>query len=252
MTPRIEVKSIEFSERRVPFQHPFRFGAVTVNEAPQIFVHVTVEVGGVRSSGAAAELMVPKWFNKDPGLSAGDTIDQLRKSAEIARGLYLGRKTPDTGFGLHAACAGAQVAECGKAGIPALAAHFGAAEIDKAILDALLRAQQMDFFSGMRSNIAGLDARLTPDLDDAAISDFLARCTVSPRIAVRYTIGMLDTLDSVDEAIRTKYRYFKIKLCGNPAKDRARLSDLAALLGDSDYRATLDANEQYQSVADLN
>src|SRR5215468_2412296 len=138
MTPRIEVKSIEFSERRVPFQHPFRFGAVTVNEAPQIFVHVTVEVDGVRSSGAAAELMVPKWFNKDPGLSAADTIDQLRQSAEIARALYLGRKTPDTAFGLHAACAGAQVAACGKASIPALAANFGAAEIDKSILDALL------------------------------------------------------------------------------------------------------------------
>jgi hypothetical protein len=104
----------------------------------------------------------------------------------------------------------------------------------------------------MRNNIAGLDARLTPDLDAAAIADFLAGRTVSPRIAVRYTIGMLDTLDSVDEAVRAKYRYFKIKLCGNPATDRARLSDLAALLGNGDYRATLDANEQYQSIADLN
>jgi hypothetical protein len=252
MTSRIAVKRIEFSERRVPFQHPFRFGAVTVNEAPQIFVHVTIEVDGKRSSGAAAELMVPKWFNKDSSLSAADTIDQLRQSAEIARRLYLGWKTPDTAFGLHAACTDAQVMACGKAGIPALAANFGAAEIDKAILDALLRAQRMGFFDGMRSNIAGLDARLTPDLDDAAISDFLARRTVSPRIAVRYTIGMLDTLDSVREAIREKYRYFKIKLCGDPANDRTRLFDLAALLGDSDYRATLDANEQYQSVADLN
>jgi hypothetical protein len=252
MTSRIAVKSIEFSERRVPFQHPFRFGAVTVNEAPQIFVHVAIEADGERSSGVAAELMVPKWFNKDPGLSAGDTIDQLRQSAEIARGLYLAPRTPDTAFGLHAACTSAQVAACGKVGIPALAANFAAAEIDKAILDALLRAQRTDFFTGMRNNIAGLDARLTPDLDDTAISDFLTGRTISPHLAVRYTIGMLDTLDSIDEAIRAKYRYFKIKLCGDPAKDRARLIDLAALLGDSDYRATLDANEQYQSVADLN
>jgi hypothetical protein len=68
---------------------------------------------------------------------------------------------------------------------------------------------------------------------------------------VRYTIGMLDTLDSVREAIRTKYRFFKIKLCGDPEKDRVRLSELAALLGDSDYQATLDANEQYRSIGDL-
>jgi hypothetical protein len=252
MSPHITVKNIEFSERRVPFRHPFRFGAVTVNEAPQIFVHVTIEVDGRHSTGIAAELMVPKWFNKDPGLSAGDTVDQLRQSATIARTLYLERTKPDTTFGLHAACIVTQVATCSKAGIPALAANFGTAEIDKAILDALLRAHGTDFFTGMRNNIAGLDRALTPDLDNAAVSDFLAGRKVSPRIAVRYTIGMLDPLDSVREAIRTKYRFFKIKLCGDPEKDRARLTELAALFGDADYQATVDANEQYRSVGDLN
>jgi hypothetical protein len=251
MSPRIAVKSIDLSERRVPFRHPFRFGAVTVNEAPQIFVHVTIEVDGQRSTGAAAELMVPKWFSKDAGLSAGDTIDQLRQSSAIARTLYLEHTTPDTAFGLHAARNGTQVAACGKAGIPPLAANFGTAEIDKAILDALLRSQRTDFFNGMRTNLAGLDARLTPDLDNSAISNFLTGRQVSQRIAVRYTIGMLDTLDSVREAIRAKYRFFKIKLCGDPEKDRVRLSELAALLGDSDYQATLDANEQYRSIGDL-
>ncbi|MFZ0102112.1 MAG: hypothetical protein WAL49_07475 [Pseudolabrys sp.] len=251
MSPRIAVKSIDLSERRVPFRHPFRFGAVTVNEAPQIFVHVTIEVDGQRSTGAAAELMVPKWFNKDADLSAGDTIDQLRQSSAIARTLYLEHTTPDTAFGLHAARNGTQVAACGKAGIPPLAANFGTAEIDKAILDALLRSQRTDFFNGMRTNLAGLDARLTPDLDNSAISNFLAGRKVSQGIAVRYTIGMLDTLDSVREAIRAKYRFFKIKLCGDPEKDRVRLSELAALLGDSDYQATLDANEQYRSIGDL-
>jgi len=251
MTPRIAVKSIDLSERRVPFRHPFRFGAVTVNEAPQLFVHVTIEVDGQRSTGAAAELMVPKWFNKDPSLSADDTVDQLRQSAVIARSLYLEQTKPDTAFGLHAARNGTQAATCGKAGIPPLAANFGTAEIDKAILDALLRAARTDFFTGMRDNVAGLDRRLTPDLDDTAVSDFLTGRKVSQRIAVRYTIGMLDTLDSVREAIRAKYRFFKIKLCGDPEKDRVRLSELAALLGDSDYQATLDANEQYRSIGDL-
>jgi hypothetical protein len=251
MSPRIAIKSIDLSERRVPFRHPFRFGAVTVNEAPQIFVHVTIEVDGQRSTGAAAELMVPKWFNKDAGLSAGDTIDQLRQSAAIARTLYLEHTTPDTAFGLHAARNGTQVAACGKAGIPPLAANFGTAEIDKAILDALLRSQRTDFFNGMRTNLAGLDARLTPDLDNSAISNFLTGRKVTQRIAVRYTIGMLDTLDSVREAIRAKYRFFKIKLCGDPEMDRVRLSELAALLGDSAYQVTLDANEQYRSIGDL-
>ncbi len=251
MPPRIALKSIEFSERRVRFRHPFRFGAVTVNEAPQLFVHAGIEVDGKRSEGAAAELMVPKWFNKDPALTTDETVDQLRQSAEIARGIYLEKHAPDTAFGLHAACIGAQVAACGKAGIPALAAAYGPAEIDKAILDALLRATSTDFFIGMRGNIVGLDARLTPDLDNAAISGFLGSRKPSPQIAVRYTIGMLDEIDSVREAVGQGYSYFKIKFCGDPVKDRARLVEIVAALGDTDYRATADANEQYRSFADL-
>jgi hypothetical protein len=249
MTLNIAVKSIEFSERRVPFRHPFRFGAVTVNEAPQLFVHVTADVDGKFSTGVTAELMVPKWFNKDPALSADATVDQLRRSAAIARDIYL-KARPDTAFGLHAACLDTQVSACAKTGIPPLAATFGAAEIDKAVLDALLRAAATDFFNGMRGNIAGLDARLTPDLTGAAIADFLARRPPSSSIAVRYTVGMLDSTDSIREAARD-YRYFKLKLCGDPAKDRTRLAEIVKALGEADYRATADANEQYQSLEDL-
>lgn len=250
MPPRISVKTISFSERRVPFLHPFRFGAVTVNEATQLFVHAEVEVDGKRSTGASAELMVPKWFNKDPRLSAEQTVDQLRQSAVIARELYLEKRPPDTAFGLHAACIGPQVERCASKAIPPLAAGFGAAEIDKAILDALLRAMGSDFFTGMKANAPGLDARLTPDLDDTAIADFLKSRNPPPRIAIRYTIGMLDSLDSVRQAAHD-YRYFKIKFCGEPDKDRARLIEIAKVLDGTDYRATADANEQYQSVAAL-
>ena len=249
MAPNIVIKSIEFSERRVPFCHPFRFGAVTVNEASQLFVHLNADVGGKSSNGVTAELMVPKWFNKDPALSADETVDQLRRSIAIARDIYL-KTRPDTAFGLHAACHGAQVAECAKARIPPLAAAFGAAEIDKAVLDAALRATGAGFFTGMRGNIAGIDERLTPDLTGAAIADFLTHRIPSPRIAVRHTVGMLDTIDSVHEAARG-YRFFKLKLCGAPAKDRARLAEIVAALGETDYRATADANEQYQSLDDL-
>ncbi|HET7804794.1 MAG TPA: enolase C-terminal domain-like protein [Pseudolabrys sp.] len=249
MAPNIAVKNIEFSERRVPFRHPFRFGAVTVNEASQLFVHVTVDVDGKSGSGVTAELMVPKWFNKDPALSADQTVDQLRRSAAIARDIYL-KARPDTAFGLHAVCHGAQVGECGIAGIPPLAAAFGAAEIDKAVLDALLRAAGTDFFSGMRGNIAGLDARLTPDLTGNAITGFLKHRVPSPRVAVRYTVGMLDSIDSVREAAHG-YRYFKLKLCGDPIKDRVRLAEIVDALGETDYRATADANEQYRNPDDL-
>jgi hypothetical protein len=252
MAPRLTLESVSLAERRVPFRTPFRFGAVTVSEASQLFLHVEIAVEGKGcSQGASAELMVPKWFNKDPALSADDTVDQLRRSAETARTLYLERRAADTAFGLHAACIGRQFAACTKTGIPALAAAFGPAEIDKAILDALLRAERMNVFDGLKANIVGLDARLTPDIDAAAITEFLATRTPSTRIGLRHTVGMVDPIDSVREAAEEGYRYFKIKLCGDPAKDSARLIDIATALDGTDYLATADANEQYASLDDL-
>lgn len=252
MPPRLTLRSVSLSERRVPLRTPFRFGAVTVSEAAQLFVHVEIDVEGHGASqGASAELMVPKWFNKDPALSAEETVEQLRQSAEAARSLYLKQHGSDTAFGLHAARIGRQIASCAKASIPALAAVFGPAEIDKAILDALLRAQGVNLFDGLTANLPGIDARLTPDLDAGAIADFLTTRAPSPRIAVRHTIGMVDPIDSVREAAAEGYRHFKIKLCGDPAKDRARLIDIAAALDGTNYRATADANEQYASLDDL-
>jgi hypothetical protein len=250
MSTRFVVRDITLTERRVAFSHPFRFGAVTVDGAPEAVVHVEIEFeDGRRSAGASAELMVPKWFNKNPALSADDTVTQLRCALEFARELYL--KHPfDSAFGLHAACYEHQIARCARSDIPALAAAFGPAEIDKAILDAVLRAHDLDFAAGMKANIAGLDARLTPDIDHAIIENFLASRHPVSRILVRHTVGMLDPVEELADIHETTgCRYFKIKLSGDPAKDRARLADIIEALDDLgiDYRMTLDANEQYPS-----
>jgi hypothetical protein len=255
MAPRLMVRNVALRERPVQFRTPFRFGAVTVESAPQLFVHADVEVEGYgRSVGATAELIVPKWFNKDPSLSAGETVEQLRQSVRIACDLYLSEQSFDTAFGVHAARIAKHVSRCAAAGIPALAACFGPAEIDKAIVDALLRAVRLDVFSGLRANIIGLDARLSPDLDNNDIMRFLSNREPSQRIALRHTVGMLDPMSSLREAVsETNCRYFKLKLSGDPEADRARLASIAdtfdALM--VDYQVTLDANEQYDDVARL-
>jgi hypothetical protein len=103
----------------------------------------------------------------------------------------------------------------------------------------------------MRGNIAGLDARLTPDLADEDVISFLSSRRPSLRVAVRHTIGMLDAPESIRQAASEGNRYFKIKLCGNPEKDGARLGEIAAALNGIDYRATADANEQYADIGAL-
>ena len=259
MPLRLAVRDIAFFERPVAFARPFRFGAVTMNAATQMFVRVEIEVEGKgRATGASAELLAPKWFDKRPELTPDQTIDELRRSLLIARGLYLANKGFDTAFGLHAACIGAQVAACAKEDIPPLAAALGPAEIDKAILDALLRAAGVSVFDGMTRNIAGLDARLTPDLDVSAIAHFLAARNRLDRVAVRHTVGMDDRIEGeggiADPKENSGARYFKLKLNGDPAHDAARLARIGKELATLRYafKVTLDANEQYADLAALN
>jgi hypothetical protein len=258
MAPRLKLRDIAFFERPVHFARPFRFGAVTVNATPQLFVRVEIEVEGKGASvGASAEMMVPKWFDKRPELSPAQTVDELRRALEIARGLYLARSGFATAFDLHASCIGAQVATCAKKNIPALAAAFGPAEIDKAILDALLRASEANFFDGMAGNIAGIDARLSPDLKEADIAAFLSSRKPLPRVAIRHTVGLDDSVEGkggvADPHQNAGATYFKLKLSGDLAADAARLSRIGTeldMLG-SDYKVTLDANEQYADLTTL-
>jgi hypothetical protein len=253
MAPRFTIRRIEFAERPVRFRMPFRFGAAKVEGAPQVFVHVEIELDdGTQARGAAAELMVPKWFNKDAGLMPEQTVQQLRVALKVARDLYLSHGSLDTAFGLHAACHDAQIAVCGGEDIPPLAACFGPAEIDKAIVDALLRALGLDVFSGLSRNVMGLDARLTPDIDDEAIADFLSSRTPASEISIRHTVGMADPLEALAEIHRTTgCHFFKLKLGGDVTADCERLAAIAVALSAIDYRVTLDANEQYGSLSDL-
>jgi len=258
MPPRLAVRDISFFERPVPFTKPFRFGAVVINTAVQAFVRVEIEVEGKGTSvGASAELMAPKWFDKRPHLAPEQTVEELRGSLMIARDLYLSRPGFETAFGLHARCLTAQVEACAKEDIPPLAAAYGPAEIDKAILDALLRSLSVNFFDGMISNIAGIDASLSPDLRDGDIGLFLARCRRLERVAIRHTVGLDDQVEGrggvADIRENAGARYFKLKLNGDPEADATRLirigNELATL--PHDYRVTLDANEQYADLAGL-
>ena len=83
--PAFRVTSLEFFERDVRLRMPFRFGVVTMTEAPQAFVRCRIRTeAGRDAEGAAAELLAPKWFDKNPALSNEDNFDQLRQSLRAA------------------------------------------------------------------------------------------------------------------------------------------------------------------------
>jgi hypothetical protein len=259
MPLRLAVRDIALFERPVRFIRPFRFGAVVINAAPQVFVRAEIEIEGKGTFiGASAEMMVPKWFDKRPELSPEQTVSELRRSLEIARELYLAGSGFETAFGLHASRMGAQVEACAREDIPPLAAAYGPAEIDKAILDALLRGAETNFFDGMAGNIAGVDARLSPDLANSDIARLLAQSRRLDRVAIRHTVGLDDRVEGAGGVADTHENagacYFKLKLNGDPDADAVRLTGIGNELAklSRDYRVTLDANEQYADLGGLN
>src|SRR5205814_6184393 len=96
---RFSIEEIVCFERDVKLRMPFRFGVVTLTQAPQAFVRARIRLeNGKESAGAAAELLAPKWFDKNPALSNEDNFDQLRHSMSLAREAYLAEGA-NTAFG---------------------------------------------------------------------------------------------------------------------------------------------------------
>src|SRR4051812_37213039 len=88
LPPRLAVREISSFDRPVSFARPFRFGAVVINATPQAFLRVEIDVEGKgRATGASAEFLVPKWFDKRPELSPDETVAELRRSLLLAREL---------------------------------------------------------------------------------------------------------------------------------------------------------------------
>ena len=264
----IRVREVELYERVVRLRMPFRFGVVTLTEASEAYARVRVTTGDGREAwGAAAEMLAPKWFDKNPALSNEDNAAQLRTSLAIARDLYTGDRTPATAFGLFARHYREQIDACGKRDLNPLIAGYGPALLDRAVLDALCRIHAVSFFDAVRANLPGLaPADLAPDLRGFDMGAFLAGLAPASVIDVRHTVGLVDPITSADQSPSTRVgdglpetldevasthrpRYYKLKVGGDVEGDLARLTAIAGVLDRGPaYAVTLDGNEQYQDV----
>ena len=235
---RFSIQKVELFERPVRLRMPFRFGVVTLTEAPQAFARVKIVLEKTQAQGAAAELLAPKWFDKNPALSNDDNFEQLRESMRKARVAYLAGGE-NTAYGHSRPTVG-------------LVENFGPALLDRAVLDALCRALGISFYDAIRRNIVGLDLP----------SQFLESLKPASRVAARHTVGLVDPITSRDNSTpvndglpetleqvieRYGHRWFKLKVGGDAKADVERLSAIAAVLDriPEPYRVSLDGNEQY-------
>ena len=259
---KFSIREISLFERDVVLRLPFRFGAVTLTQAPQAFVRARIRLAdGRQSVGGAAEMMVPKWFDKDPAASDADNIAQLRASLALARDAYLAGGE-NTAFGHSIDNYGPQIAIGTVHGMNSLVACYGPALIDRALLDALCRALDVSFFTALRKNLVALSAPgWQADLMAFDMDAFLEALAPRASIAARHTVGLLDPItrksrhdglpETLEEVVaRYGQRWFKLKVSGDAAADLERLAEIAAVLDriDGPYRATLDGNEQFEDA----
>lgn len=249
----LQVRAVELFERPVRLRLPFRFGAATVTECPQAFVRVVAELGGRTVIGATAELMVPKWFDKNPTLTHAQNFEQLRQALRGAQAAYRG--AAGTPWSLSQGPGEASIAAGVALGLPRLAAQFGAAQLDKAVADAALMAAGLGWCAGVAAGVLG-------DAHAAA-----AGVQHVDSVWMRHTVGLADRLHADDpgpdpadglpatlaDAIRHYgLRRFKLKLCGRAEADLERLQAIAAVLAlAGDHRVTLDGNESFADAAAL-
>ncbi|MGV1791767.1 mandelate racemase [Rhizobium sp. A37_96] len=275
MTDPLNIRLVEAEafERPVRLRLPFRFGAATLREARQIFLRLRIEDAQGRSAqGMAAELMVPKWFDKSPELSNADNENQLRRSLALALDA-LRSVGSGTAFGLHAAVEASHHARAAAEKLNGLVASFGLALANRAVLDALCRLEGLTIAQAIRANRPGIDASTARDLSGFDLPAFLSALEPSASLAARHTVGLVDAIvpadipaterlndglpESFEEAIDAYgLTFFKVKVSGVAEADIDRLCRVAAVIDAKvpAYSVTLDGNEQFPSdeaVADL-
>jgi len=257
----LRVLSARIDYAPVRFRLPFRFGDTRVTGTDQAFATVEVEANGTRATGHSAQLLVPRWFDKRPERTNDRTVEDLRATCAAALAAAEGWTKNATLTGgmaaLHADAANRLPAD-----LPRLAAGFGPALIELALVDALCRAHASPFADAARTDLFALADQPPPDVSSEDLRVALSGIAPGRSILIRHTVGYDAPLTRADlttdhpddgapvclaDVIAgTGIAAFKIKLKGDPDADIARLSAIADLIAPlPGLRVTLDANEQY-------
>jgi hypothetical protein len=263
--PRFRLLETQRFEWPFTLRLPFRFGVITVTHGRQAVIRARIALDdGTEHWGVAAETLAAKWFDKDPRWSDSQNEHQLRRSLELACESTLAGGS-NTAFGHYADAYAAHVAACGAEQLNPLVASYGRALLDRAMLDALLKAKGLSFAQGLRANIGGMAPHgVVPDLPGFDFAAMLASLTPARRMHARHTVGLVDPITAADqdsrvddglpetvEEVAATYRHawWKLKVGGNVAADVDRLCRIASVLDRlHGYQVSLDGNEQYEDA----
>lgn len=256
--------------RRIPLRTriPFRYGIATMTEVTHVFLRITFEIDGESQAGLAADHLPPKWFTKDPARPLDEEVDEMLAviRAAAANASAIRAATP---FAFWRELHAAQSAWGRARGLPPLLAHFGTSLVERALIDAFCRASGTTFADALRSNRFGVDpGAVHGELAGSAPGDWMP-ASPPAEVFARHTVGLSDPLteeeipadERVDDGLPQSLvacirayglRHFKVKINGDPPRDRARVAGVAAILAREcrdGFAFSLDGNESFREVA---
>jgi hypothetical protein len=249
---------------------PFKYGIATMTEVPELFVRLNVDFGEKSAIGFSSDCLPPKWFTKVPEKALEAEIQEMlaviRHAAEAS--LEIRERTV---FAFWKSLYDEQQLWAEKTHTPPLLAHFGTSLVERALMDAFCRKEDVPFAQAVRKNLFQIElGAIHTTLRGRAPVDFLP-ATPLPKVVSRHTVGLADALSdddiargdrlsdglpqSLEGCIRAYgLRHFKIKIGGQLSVDLDRLKRTASILHSqcgSNFAFSLDANEQFKSFTDF-
>jgi hypothetical protein len=267
VAPKLTLVETQLGLRNSTTRLPFRYGYACLTRCPQAILMARIEIGGRSFSGYSGDCFPPGWFDKSPDKSFASQIDDMILVIQSAEQAFRQRlHTPDCFFPAWRDVDREMHELASRQGLPELLASFGVSMVERAIMDAICRGCSLRFHQALRENVFGIrPGAVHACLNSLRPSDWMAE-SPSAHLVVRHTVGLTDPLtndelaaedqlhdgfpQALEEYIRaTGIYYLKIKVSNELKRDMHRLISVARLIErhrGSDYRVTLDGNEQYK------
>ncbi len=271
---KLTLKESRLGLRNSSTRLPFRYGNACLTRCPQAVLQVVVETessGGVGCQGVgySGDCLPPSWFDKSPDKSYSQQIDDMLVTIAFAESVFREEFANPTSFFPAWQAAHGRVHQWAKEQeLPALLASFGVSLVERAMIDAIARANNVSFHRLIHENLLQIDpGTIHPELAGHTLTDWLPS-QPSQSIFVRHAVGLSDPLTSADIPVeeilndgfpqsledylaQSGIRYLKIKVSNQHDHDVDRLIRIAALVEKyrgQDYYVTLDGNEQYHQA----
>lgn len=275
----LSIESIDLFVRRLP-PNRMEFGIGTKSAEGEVkaatkrrpdamlLVRATLSIDGRQVTGCSGDRPSFGWLDKRAEKTPEAKLHDLLDLLEVSRGIWLeegrGFETP---FELWRRSYARVQAAAGEAGHEELSGSYASALIERALIDAVCKADGRSFFEMLKEDRLGVDAgSVHPELKGMLLGDCLP---VKPRrrLFIRHTVGHSDPLveadlspeDRVNDgepetleayARRDGLRFFKVKISGDAKVDLARLKRIwkEVLVHLEEPAVTLDGNEAYSDL----